>query len=53
MLLNQIFEDSKKEFIASTPVAVHSEMFRMIKEQQESGMVYGLQVGDKAPAKSR
>jgi|GEM_PF-4698150 len=48
MLLNQILEESKNEFIASTPVAVHSEMFRMIKEQQESGMVYGLQVGDGA-----
>ncbi|RUT33593.1 AhpC/TSA family protein [Paenibacillus zeisoli] len=43
MLLNETLEEAKKKFVAKTPKDVHEEMFRMIREQQESGIVYGLQ----------
>jgi peroxiredoxin len=52
MLLNQVLGEAKKQFVAkfvaNTPVDVQAEIFRMIREQQQSGVVYGLQEGQKA-----
>ncbi|SDP20160.1 Peroxiredoxin [Paenibacillus sp. yr247] len=48
MLLNQALEEAKQHFVANTPADVHSEMFRMIREQQQSGNAFGLKVGQKA-----
>ncbi|MGG6310566.1 peroxiredoxin-like family protein [Paenibacillus macerans] len=48
MSFTQTLDQMKQEFIANTPADVHDEMFRLIREQQESGKVYGLQEGQKA-----
>lgn len=48
MTLNQALEEAKQQFIAHTPAEVQAAMFRQIREQQESGMLYGLQEGQKA-----
>ncbi|MNS24364.1 putative peroxiredoxin bcp [compost metagenome] len=48
MLLNQILEEAKKQFVAKTPEDFHEEIFRMIRQQQQSGIVYGVQEGQQA-----
>lgn len=48
MSLNQALEEMKQQFIAHSPAEVQIEMFRSIREQQESGFQYGLQEGQKA-----
>ncbi len=48
MSLNQQLDEAKAQFVANTPAEVHMEMFRMIREQQQSGLVSGLPVGSKA-----
>ncbi|TVX95971.1 peroxiredoxin-like family protein [Cohnella terricola] len=48
MSLNQELEEMKQQFIAHSPAEVQAEMFRSIREQQESGFQYGLQEGQKA-----
>nr|WP_263364563.1 peroxiredoxin family protein [Paenibacillus arenilitoris] len=48
MLLNVELDEAKKQFVANTPVEVHAEMFRLIREQQQSGLGFGLQEGQKA-----
>jgi peroxiredoxin len=48
MSLNQALEAAKQQFIAHSPADVQAEMFRSIRELQESGVQYGLQAGQKA-----
>ncbi|CAH1201628.1 hypothetical protein PAECIP111893_01678 [Paenibacillus plantiphilus] len=48
MRLNQMLDEAKTQFVAKTPVDVHNEIFRLIREQQQSGLVYGLQEGQQA-----
>jgi len=48
MSLIQVLAEVKQEFIAHTPIQIQAEMFRQIREQQESGIAYGRQVGQKA-----
>ncbi|MBU5670749.1 peroxiredoxin-like family protein [Paenibacillus brevis] len=48
MSLTQTLAKAKQEFIAHTPLEIQAEMFRQIKEQQESGIAYGRQEGQKA-----
>lgn len=48
MRLNEILDEAKKQFVAKTPSDVHNEIFRLIREQQQSGKVYGLQEGQQA-----
>jgi hypothetical protein len=48
MSLTQALAEAKKEFIAHTPLAIQTEMFRQIRELQESGIAYGRQEGQKA-----
>ncbi|MBW5446121.1 redoxin domain-containing protein [Cohnella sp. CFH 77786] len=48
MPLNERLNETKKQFVSNTPADVHGAMFRMIREQQESGMAYGLEVGHQA-----
>jgi peroxiredoxin len=48
MLLNQILDEAKKQFVAKVPADVHTEIFRLIREQQQSGIVYGLKEEQKA-----
>ena len=48
MSLNQLLEESKNDFIANTPMAIQEKMFRLIQEQQQSGVIFGLQEGSKA-----
>jgi len=48
MSLTQTLEEMKQQFIAHSPIEVQAEMFRSIREQQESGVRYGLQEGQKA-----
>jgi peroxiredoxin len=48
MSLNQTLEEMKQQFIAHSPAEVQAKMFRSIREQQESGLRYGLQEGQKA-----
>ena len=48
MSLKEQMDEAKAQFVASTPAEVHMEMFRMIREQQEAGLVTGLPVGSKA-----
>ena len=48
MNLQSQLDVAKEQLVASTPLEFHSSMFRMIQEQQESGLVYGLTVGSKA-----
>lgn len=45
MRLNQILDEAKKQFVAKVPEDVQVEIFRSIREQQQSGRVYGLQEG--------
>lgn len=46
--LNRMLDEAKNQFIANTPIEVHMEMFRMIRELQLSGQVNGLPEGSKA-----
>lgn len=48
MSLTQALATVKQEFIAHTPLEIQAEMFRQIQEQQESGIAYGRQEGQKA-----
>lgn len=48
MSLTQALAEAKQEFIAHTPLEIQTEMFRQIREQQESGIAYGRQAGQKA-----
>jgi peroxiredoxin len=48
MLLNQILDEAKKQFVTKTSADVQAGIFRLIREQQQSGMVYGLQEGQQA-----
>ena len=48
MSLTQDLAKAKQEFIANTPLEIQAEMFRQIQEQQESGIAYGRQEGQKA-----
>jgi len=48
MRLDQILEEAKQRFTVNTAEEVHGAMFRMIRDQQQSGMAYGLEVGHKA-----
>ncbi|MWC29216.1 peroxiredoxin-like family protein [Paenibacillus sp. MMS18-CY102] len=47
-MLNQTLEEVKKQFVAKVPQDVQSEIFRLIREQQQSGVQYGLPEGSKA-----
>ncbi|MFC5702682.1 peroxiredoxin-like family protein [Cohnella faecalis] len=48
MLLHEMLEEAKKQFVAKVPADVHTEIFRLIREQQQAGIVYGLQEGQQA-----
>jgi len=48
MSLTQMLEEAKSQFVAQTPADIHMEMFRMIREQQQSGLSSGLVEGAKA-----
>lgn len=48
MSLTQALATAKQEFITHTPLEIQAEMFRQIQEQQESGIAYGRQEGQKA-----
>ncbi|CAH1194886.1 Thiol-disulfide oxidoreductase ResA [Paenibacillus allorhizoplanae] len=49
MSMKEQLEQAKSGFIARVPVEAQSQIFRHIAEQQQSGRVYGLKVGDIAP----
>ncbi|KRE59841.1 peroxiredoxin-like family protein [Paenibacillus sp. Soil750] len=49
MSMKEQLEQAKSGFIARGPVEAQSHIFRHIAEQQQSGRVYGLKVGDIAP----
>ncbi|QMV42036.1 peroxiredoxin-like family protein [Cohnella cholangitidis] len=49
MLLNEILDEAKKQFVAKVPEEVHTAIFRLIREQEQSEIVYGLQEGQPAP----
>ncbi|WP_418037606.1 peroxiredoxin-like family protein [Paenibacillus xylanilyticus] len=48
MSLTQDLAKAKQAFIANTPLEIQAEMFRQIQEQQDSGIAYGRQEGQKA-----
>ncbi|MFC3802598.1 peroxiredoxin-like family protein [Cohnella sp. GCM10012308] len=49
MAIKPLLDQAKEHFIAVAPEEVQSQVFRHIKEQQASGVVFGLQEGDPAP----
>lgn len=49
MGLSEALEEQKRQFKAKYPEDIHSELFRMIREQQQSGLAFGLQEGEQAP----
>lgn len=49
MAFKELLDQAKENFIATAPEEVQLQVFRHIKEQQESGIVFGLKGGDKAP----
>jgi peroxiredoxin len=49
MSVKEQLEQAKAGFIAKVPAEAQVEIFRHIKEQQQSGIVFGLNEGDKAP----
>ncbi|WP_274653890.1 peroxiredoxin-like family protein [Paenibacillus humicola] len=49
MSLKEQLDKVKESFIASAPEEAQTEVFRLIREQQESGIPFGLKAGDKAP----
>ncbi|WP_027086887.1 peroxiredoxin-like family protein [Cohnella panacarvi] len=48
MSLTQALAEVKQQFVANTPFEIQAEMFRQIREQQESGNIYGRREGEKA-----
>lgn len=49
MSLNEQLEQTTAGFIAKVPAMAQADILRHIKEQQESGFVFGLTEGDTAP----
>lgn len=49
MTLKEQLEQAKAGFIARVPVEAQTQIFRHIAEQKQSGIVFGLKEGDKAP----
>ncbi|WP_282936026.1 peroxiredoxin-like family protein [Paenibacillus sp. RC67] len=49
MPVKEQLELAKAGFIANAPVEAQAAIFRHIEEQQQSGILYGLKEGDKAP----
>lgn len=49
MSVKEQLEQAKAGFIAKVPAEAQAEIFRHIKEQQQSGIVFGLNEGGKAP----
>ncbi|MEW9699521.1 peroxiredoxin family protein [Paenibacillus sp. SI8] len=49
MSVKEQLEQTKAGFTAKVPVEAQVEILRHIKEQQQSGIVFGLKEGDKAP----
>ncbi|WP_339323314.1 peroxiredoxin-like family protein [Paenibacillus sp. FSL W8-0194] len=49
MAVKKLFDQAKEAFIVKAPEEVQVQVFRHIKEQQESGIVFGLKEGDEAP----
>ncbi|WP_127494977.1 peroxiredoxin-like family protein [Paenibacillus glycanilyticus] len=49
MAVQDELDQAKEGFIAKAPEEVYSQVFRHIKEQQGSGIVFGLKEGNKAP----
>lgn len=49
MSVKELLDQAKEGFIATAPEEVQLALFRHIKEQQESGIAFGLKEGDKAP----
>ncbi|MCY9658852.1 peroxiredoxin-like family protein [Paenibacillus chondroitinus] len=49
MSMNEQLEQTKSGFIAKVPALAQENIFRHIQEQQQSGIVYGLNEGDQAP----
>lgn len=49
MSLKEQLNETKEMFISNAPEEVQMQIFRHIKEQQQSGIEFGLQEGDKAP----
>lgn len=48
MRLSQSLDEAKKNFVAKVPADVQLEIFRLIREQEQSGIVYGLREGERA-----
>ncbi|MBA2936807.1 AhpC/TSA family protein [Paenibacillus sp. CGMCC 1.16610] len=49
MSMNEQLEQTKAGFIAKVPALAQENIFRHIQEQQQSGIVFGLNKGDQAP----
>jgi len=49
MAFKELLDQAKEGFIAKAPEEVQSQVFRHIKELQESGIVFGLKEGEQAP----
>ncbi|MBD2846671.1 AhpC/TSA family protein [Paenibacillus sp. IB182496] len=48
MSLQSALHQTKQAFLANTPADVHRELFRSIREQEQSGVSFGLEEGAKA-----
>lgn len=48
MSFAQTLEEVKQQLEAGTPLEIQAQLIRMIREQQQSGIAYGLREGDKA-----
>jgi peroxiredoxin len=49
MTLREQLEQQKAGFLAKVPAEVQTAIFRLVNEQQQSGIVFGLKEGDRAP----
>ncbi|HWO52874.1 MAG TPA: peroxiredoxin-like family protein [Paenibacillus cookii] len=49
MAVKELFDQAKEAFVVKAPEEVQAQVFRHIKEQQESGIFFGLKEGDEAP----
>lgn len=49
MSFKEQLDQAKEQFVATAPEEVQAAIFRQIKEQQQSGVSFGLKEGDKAP----
>ncbi|MBP1964337.1 peroxiredoxin-like family protein [Paenibacillus aceris] len=49
MSLKEQLDQTKAAFISNIPAEVQTEIFQCIKDQQQSGIIVGLNAGDKAP----